>query len=173
MKKIEVNLCSYASIQKAIKELEEYKAWVVRKSDELAKRLATLGATVASLNFSRAIYNGINDVRVSVEPIDNGYKIIASGQAVAFIEFGSGARYGGGYPNNETQVMPEISAPGSWSEDESVGRGHWNSPNGWWLPKDKGGGHSYGNPPAMAMYFASKEIQDKVKSIAQEVFSGD
>ena len=171
MKKIEVNPLSYSSIQKAIKDLEEYKKWVVRKATERTERLAMLGATVASLNFSRAIYNGINDVQLSVEQIENGYKIVASGQAVAFIEFGSGARYGGSYPAEETEVDPAITVPGSWSDD--VGKGHWNSPNGWYLPKDKGGGHSYGNPPAMAMYYASKEIEDKIKNIAQEVFSGD
>lgn len=171
MKKININPLSYPSVQKAINELEEYKKWVVRKSEELTERLASLGATVASLNFSRAIYNGINDVQISVEPIENGYKIVASGQAVAFIEFGSGARYSGGYPAEETEVDSSITQPGSWSDDG--GMGHWNAPRGWWLPKEKGGGHSYGNPPAMAMYYAAREIEDKIKAIAQEVFSGD
>lgn len=171
MKKININPLSYSSIQKAINELEEYKKWVVRKSEELTERLATLGATVASLNFSRAVYNGINDVQMSVEPIENGYKIVASGQAVAFIEFGSGARYSGSYPAEKTEVDPAITKPGSWSDDG--GEGHWNAPGGWWLPKEKGGGHSYGNPPAMAMYYAAREVEDKIKAIAQEVFSGD
>ena len=171
MKRIDIDPLSYSSIQKAIKELEEYKAWVIRKAQELTERLATLGATVASLNFSRAIYNGINDVQISVEKIENGYKIVASGRAVAFIEFGSGARYGGGYPAEQTEVDPAITQPGSWSDDG--GKGHWDSQSGWWLPKEKGGGHSYGNPPAMAMYYAAREIEDKIKTIAQEVFSGD
>ena len=112
MKKIEVNPLSYSSIQKAIKDIEEYKKWVVRKANELTERLAMLGATVASLNFSRAIYNGINDVQLSVEQIENGYKIVASGQAVAFIEFGSGARYGGSYVGEETEVECAISVVG-------------------------------------------------------------
>ena len=78
------------SISEAIKELDRYKNWVREKEEILRQRLAHLGATVASIEFSRAIYNGTNDVSVRVE--DNGRKatIFAEGSAVLFIEFGSG-----------------------------------------------------------------------------------
>ena len=43
------------SIDDAIKELKQYSAWVTSKENELRSRLAMLGATVASIRFSRAI----------------------------------------------------------------------------------------------------------------------
>ena len=99
--KIVVDPFDQKSISNAIKELERYKRWVQEKEEILRQRLAQLGATVASIEFSRAIYNGTNDVSVRVE--DNGRKatIFAEGSAVLFIEFGSGAKYGNGHRSEE------------------------------------------------------------------------
>lgn len=150
------------SINSAIKELRKYSAWVAKKEDELRSRLAMLGATVASIRFSRAIYNGDNDVTVDVE--DNGHVAVirASGEAVAFIEFGSGIKHGYGHP----QAGEFGFGPGTWS-DGPDGKGHWDNEKGWYYGS---GQHSYGNPPAMAMYSAVQEITENVTKIAQEVF---
>lgn len=150
------------SITKAVKELRQYAAWVKQKEDELRSRLAMLGATVASIKFSRAIYNGDNDITVEVD--DNGSVAVikASGEAVAFIEFGSGAKYGYGHP----QAGEFGFGPGTWSDGDE-GKGHWDNPKGWYYGS---GQHSYGNPPAMAMYDAVREITENVTRIAQEVF---
>jgi hypothetical protein len=150
------------SITKAVKELRQYAAWVKQKEDELRSRLAMLGATVASIEFSRAIYNGDNDITVEVD--DNGSVAVikASGEAVAFIEFGSGAKYGYGHPQADEFGF----GPGTWSDGDD-GKGHWDNPKGWYYAS---GQHSYGNPPAMAMYDAVREITENVTRIAQEVF---
>lgn len=150
------------SITKAVKELRQYAAWVKQKEDELRSRLASLGATVASIRFSRAIYNGDNDITVEVD--DNGSVAVikASGEAVAFIEFGSGAKHGYGHP----QAGEFGFGPGTWSDGDE-GKGHWDNPKGWYYGS---GQHSYGNPPAMAMYDAVREITENVTRIAQEVF---
>ncbi|MCM1364655.1 MAG: hypothetical protein NC122_05065 [Faecalibacterium sp.] len=169
--KIVIDPFSQKSLKSAIDQIKKYEDFIKKKEQEIINRLASIGATVASINFSRAFYNGINDVQVSVEPCENGAKIVAKGEAVAFIEFGSGARYGGTYPQDEMKLPIDTSA-GSWSESE-LGKGHWDNPNGWWLPKEKGSGHTYGNPPAMAMYQARKEILNQVKKITTEVFSSD
>lgn len=150
------------SITKAVKELRQYAAWVKQKEDELRSRLAMLGATVASIKFSRAIYNGDNDITVEVD--DNGSVAVikASGEAVAFIEFGSGAKYGYGHPQADEFGF----GPGTWSDGDE-GKGHWDNPKGWYYAS---GQHSYGNPPAMAMYDAVREITENVTRIAKEVF---
>lgn len=150
-------------IEKGINEVVAYKAWVLQKEQELRLRLAQIGATVASIQFSRAIYNGSNDVTVRVDDTGSVAVIYAEGESVAFIEFGSGAKYGYGHP----QAGQFGVGPGTYPE----GKGHWNDPNGWWIPKDKGGGHSYGNPPAMAMYNAVQAITEQITTIAREVFS--
>lgn len=154
---VDVNVFDYASVSKAQRRLDEYFADLIEKANTVCERLATIGAVRASLDFSRAIYNGTNDVAVTVEPIDNGYAIHATGNAVLFIEFGSGASYGYGHPE------PEGYGPGTYP-----GKGHWDDPNGWWYGNHE---HSYGNPPAQAMYNAKRDIQAEVQRIADEVFN--
>lgn len=154
---VDVNVFDYASVSRAQRRLDEYFADLIEKANTVCERLASMGAVRASLDFSRAIYNGTNDVSVSVEPIENGYAIHARGNAVLFIEFGSGASYGYGHPE------PEGYGPGTYP-----GKGHWDDPNGWWYGNHE---HSYGNPPAQAMYNAKRDIQAEVQRIADEVFN--
>lgn len=146
-------------VTKAMKELRRYKAWVIKKEAELRSRLAMMGATVASIQFSRAIYSGSNDVSVRVDDTGSVAVIYAEGEAVAFIEFGAGATYGYGHP----QAGEFGVGPGTYPD----GKGHWDDPKGWWYGS---GQHTYGNPPAMAMYRAVQEITEKLREIAAEVF---
>lgn len=157
-KTIHVEL-SKDSIKAAIKELRDYKAWVKKKEGELRLRLAQRGAAVASIQFSRAIYNGTNDISVRVDDTGSVAVIYAEGEAVAFIEFGSGAKHGYGHPQADEFGY----GPGTYP-----GKGHWDNPKGWWYGS---GQHSYGNPPAMAMYDAVQVIAESVLEIAREVFA--
>ena len=160
--KIVIDPFDQKSISESIKELDRYKRWVQEKEEILRQRLAQLGATVASIEFSRAIYNGTNDVSVRVD--DNGRKatIFAEGSAVLFIEFGSGEKYGGGHPDAGKFGY----GPGTYSEGPN-GKGKWDDPNGWYFAH---GQHSFGNPPAMAMVHARDAILEQLTAIAREVF---
>ena len=160
--KIVIDPFDSKSVSAAIKELYKYKRWVQEKEEILRQRLAQLGATVASIEFSRAIYNGTNDVSVRVD--DNGRKatIFAEGSAVLFIEFGSGEKYGGGHPDAGKFGY----GPGTWSGGPN-GKGKWDDPNGWYFAH---GQHSFGNPPAMAMVHARDAILEQLTAIAREVF---
>ena len=160
-KKIVVPL-SESGIQKIQDELMVYRKWQEEKARELAERLAALGATVASIRFSRAVYTGKKDVEVTVEALPNGYKVKAVGESVLFIEFGSGVTYGYGHPEAGEFGM----GPGTYPD----GKGHWDDPKGWYLPKSAGGGHTFGNPPAMPMYEARKAIEQELPRIVKEVF---
>lgn len=152
------------SINNAIKEVKAYKKWVLEKEAELRKRLATLGATVASISFSRAIYSGTNDVTVRVEDNGRTATIYAEGKSVAFIEFGTGDKYGHGHPQNDEFGV----GPGTWSDNPELGgKGHWDNPNGWYYGHNK---HTFGNPPAMAMWGAVQAMQEQLTDIAKEVF---
>lgn len=160
-KKIVVPL-SESGIQKIQDELTVYRKWQEEKARELAERLAALGATVASIRFSRAVYTGKKDVEVTVEALPNGYKVKADGESVLFIELGSGVTYGYGHPEAGEFGM----GPGTYPD----GKGHWDDPKGWYLPKSAGGGHTFGNPPAMPMYEARKAIEQELPRIVKEVF---
>ena len=157
-KKITITLDS-KSIIAGLKEVRQYKDWVVAKEKELRLRLAARGATVASLQFARAVYNGSNDVSVRVDDTGSVAVIYASGSAVAFLEFGSGAKYGYGHP----QAGEFGVGPGTYPD----GKGHWDDPKGWWFGH---GQHSYGNPPAMAMHEAVQKMVEELTEIAREVF---
>lgn len=158
MAEIKVELTG-RSIGNAVKELHRYADWVTAKEAELRSRLAMLGATVASIQFARAIYTGSNDVTVRVDNTGSVAVIYAEGEAVAFIEFGAGATYGYGHP----QAGEFGVGPGTYPD----GKGHWDNPKGWWFGS---GQHTYGNPPAAAMYSAVQEIAENVTKIAREVF---
>ena len=83
MKKITVPL-STAGIERLQKELTDYRQWQKQKAKELAERCAMLGASVASLEFSRAIYTGTKDATVKVVKKGNGYVVRADGKSVLF-----------------------------------------------------------------------------------------
>ena len=158
-KRIVINGLSQESIDNAIREVRQYKQWVLQKEKELRVRLAAVGATVASIQFSRAIYSGTNDVSVRVDNTGSVAVIYAEGEAVAFIEFGSGDRYGHGHPQAGEFGM----GPGTYPD----GKGYWNNPKGWWYGNSQ---HTYGNPPAQAMWQAVQTMTEQITMIAKEVF---
>lgn len=162
------------SIDKAIKQLRDYQKKLDRKADEVAKRLAEIGATRAEIDFDNAPYDGNKEFEISVEKTDNGYSVTASGKSVLFVEFGAGVTYGGGHPQAEEFKM----GPGTWPEPhyhKYKGQlyANWENPSGWYLPKESGGGHTFGNAPAMPMYNAEQEIKSSIEQIVREVFSSD
>ena len=157
-----------SGMSELLSRLEEYKQAVGQKQRELCKRLADMGATNVSLQFARAIYTGDNDFNVSVVDMPSGgYQIVVSGQSVAFVEFGAGVTYGNGHPLAAEFGM----GAGTYPSD----KGHWDDPNGWYLPKEKwssdGTKHTYGNPPNMPMYNTAKDLKEEIARVAREVFS--
>jgi hypothetical protein len=161
-KTIRINGISEATIDAAVKELRRYAEWVSRKESELITKLAERGKAVASVKFASAKYDGTNDVSVRVDSTGSVAVIYAEGEAVAFIEFGSGAKEGYGHPQADEHGF----GPGTWSTGES-GKGHWDNPDGWYYAHGK---KSHGNPPAMAMYDAVQTMTAEITTIAREVF---
>ena len=160
-KTIHIDVFDPASINNAVREIEEYKKWVQKKTKELAKRLAAIGVTLAAIEYSRVPYQGLKDVNLSIEvgAKPNQYDIVANGETVLILEFGAGVRYGYGHPQAEQFGYGPTTYPGQT---------HAADPNGWYIP---GGEHTYGNPPAMAMYLTGKELHQRVLEVAKEVFN--
>lgn len=146
-----------------INQLNSYSNSLQRRTGELCRKLAEMGAVNISLGFSRAIYTGQMDANVTVEEVSpTEYKIVAEGQTVLFVEFGAGVTYGGGHP----QAAEFGFGPGTYP-----GQTHAMTGNGWYLPKDKGGGHTYGNPPNMPMYNTAQDLKREIERVAREVLS--
>ena len=150
------------SIDKAIDSLRRYAENLQRKGIEICRKLAIPCAVRVSIGYASAIYKGEKDFNITVEKIENGYAVIADGETALILEFGAGVTYGYGHPQANEFNM----GPGTYP-----GQTHAMDPRGWWIPKANGGGHTYGNPPSMAMYMAAKEAHKEVERVAREVFS--
>ena len=154
---------SSSSIKDAINELISYRDSLDAKTERLLEELAYIGVKEASIRFTTAMYDGVNDSSVSMEPIKDGYCIKAEGKAVAFIEFGAGVYHNPGepYPNPRPSGIVGIGQYGK-------GRGKRQA----WGFKNEGGELviTHGNPAAMPMWYASEEMRDAIKAKFLEVF---
>lgn len=172
-KRIRVEL-SAQGIDRAIQEIVAYKQDMRRKAALLAEKLAERGLQVAKVTFSGARYDGENDVSVDVEERGGGqYAIVASGQAVLFIEFGAGASHPEHPQAAEFGMQHGTYGQGKGKQTSWGYYGAAGTDGKYVRDTDKGTVYrTTGNPPAMAMYFAAREIKDAVLTVAREVFEG-
>ena len=161
--KITVQLFDNKSINRAIKRLEEYKAWIIQKEEELLTQLAWMGATRVKWVYARPQYDGDANFSVSFDVDQSVATISANGQAVAFVEFGAGVWF------NDAESYP-LPRPDGIVGIGQYGKGKGNNPNGWWYSKDGNSRYTRGNPPAMAFYKAKVEIEESIGNVAREVF---
>lgn len=161
--KIKINPYDTNSITEAINQLKQYKKDFLAKEAIFVKRLAEIGVSVASTGFATADYDGINDVVVTLEHQGTRAAVVASGETVGFIEFGTGIRY----PEWDNTGM-EYTPP----KHGTYGKGYGARPKGWYFTVGEGGAaqHTYGNQPAEAMRTARDVMIEKVIQIAREVW---
>lgn len=154
---------SSSSIKDAINELKTYRDSLDAKTDKLLEELAYIGVKEASIRFTTAIYDGVNDSSVTLETIKNGYCIKAEGRAVAFIEFGAGVYHNPGepYPNARPAGIVGIG---------EYGKGY-GKRQAWGFRNEAGEVVvTHGNPAAMPMWYASEEMRSAIKDKFLEVF---
>ena len=176
-RKIVVEL-SKEAIDKAIRELNDYKKWVNRKTKELLEQLSLIGIQEASIRFSGAQYDGTNDTQLKTEESFDGtnyvYTIIAAGQAVCFIEFGAGVYYNSaGYPLAKPPGVVGIGEYGKGKGKQNAWAYYGENPGSNGVLRESAKGSvviTHGNPAAMPMYYAGSEMKQKILSIAKEVF---
>lgn len=101
----------------------------------------------------------------------NSYALVASGDIVCFLEFGTGAETDTTHPFVGTvENGAGISVrPGSWSESEH-GAHTWSKWHDAGLPESQ---YPYNRSPKRGMYYAYKAITDRIAQIAGEVFGID
>lgn len=154
---------SVSDINRAIREVEKFKREFLKKKEQFMNGLAMIGVKEASVRFTTAIYDGVNDAEVTLDKTDNGYRITANGQAVAFIEFGAGVYH------NPSEPYPEPRPAGIVGIGEyGLGKGKQKA----WGFKDESGEVviTRGNPASMPMWYASTEMKNSILKVAREVF---
>lgn len=162
---------SKASIKNLRDTIQRYRDSLDQKCSQVLERMGQAGLQVASETFSGAYYDGVNDVSVNVDRVsDTEIRLVANGEAVAFIEFGSGVWHGYGHPQAGNLGF----GPGTYP-----GKGNWDNPNGWVYRGASGSGgvwvrddvyRTFGNPPAMAMEHAGTMMIYEMIKAAEEVF---
>ena len=154
---------SVDSIDNAIKELKAFRDSLDGKKDKLLEELANIGVKEASVRFTTAMYDGVNDSSVTLETTNGGYVIKAEGHAVAFIEFGAGVYHNPGepYPNPRPAGIVGIG---------EYGKGYGKRQA--WGFRDESGELviTHGTPAAMPMWYASEEMRSAILKTFKEVF---
>ena len=175
-KTIKVQLTA-RSIANAIKQLEAYRSRLDRIRERICSDLARIGMEEAKIRFESAQYDGINDAVVTIEPTAKGYQVKASGNSVAFIEFGTGVHYnrGSSYPLPKPDGIVPIGTygKGQGSKDSWRYQGDPGT-NGVIKIHPKTGEEwvkTHGNPAQMPMYHALTQMESEVLRIVKEAFA--
>ena len=161
--KIVIDPFDKKSINEAIKKLQQYEKEFKRKEAEFVRRLKELGVSVATTGFSLADYDGVNDVLIAETQLGARALVIAYGETVGFIEFGTGVKFSE-YDSAGLEFTPPPHG--------SYGKGKGKNPHGWYFTQSPGAAarHTYGNPPAEALLTARDTMIARVVQIAREVF---
>lgn len=161
--KIKIDPFDRKSIDAAIKLLQQYERDFKAKEELFIRKLKDIGVTVATAGFAGADYDGVNDVVVTDTQGGTNAMVIAYGETVGFIEFGTGVKFPE-YDSSGLSYTPP--AHGTY------GKGHGKNPHGWYFKQSEGGSarHTYGNPPAEAMLTARDKMIESVVRIAKEVW---
>ncbi|MBR1749978.1 MAG: hypothetical protein IJ740_18950 [Ruminococcus sp.] len=182
MKKVKVYLTP-KSLQKAIDEIKTYKKWLLEKTQEFLDELGKQGVDIAHARFEKAEYDGTKDFAVSLETRDEKtVAIVAIGQSVLFLEFGTGVVYKDDHPEKPNGIL----ARGTY------GKGHGKQQTWGFYGDDKGSHGKYattklktgeivekiphvvlthGNPANMCLYETRKELKEIILETAKRVYT--
>lgn len=172
MKVVKVPL-SPSGIDKLLREVEVYKVWLEQRTRVFLDRLAAEGVKIASAKFAKAVYDGTNDVSVSLEPRNSTTRaVVAVGSSVLFIEFGTGVTYPDDHPEAGELNMKRGEYGSGHGKQSSWG--YYGDPGTNGVLKEKANGKTvvitHGNPANMPMYETVKELEQRLTEIAKEVF---
>lgn len=165
---------SPSEIDRAIRELEQFRQAFQAKCETLVERVAAVIASTAQTGFNGAVVDDLTElsggprmahVEVRTEKRGDTYVVIADGQDAVWVEFGAGVYHNGSAGQS----------PNPWSAQNNLGftiggfgeKGKRNL----WAFKDSEGVHfTHGTPSNMPMYNAVQAVRSEIAAIAQEVF---
>ncbi|MCZ9311795.1 MAG: hypothetical protein O0V67_00310 [Methanocorpusculum sp.] len=165
---------SEREINRAIKELEQYKQEIIRKTELLQKKVAERLETLVRSGFSGAIVDDLlpdsggqrqANVSVSLEQNGNVSLIIANGEDAVWVEFGAGVYHNG---SAGSSPHPEGSALGFTIGGYGKGMGKKST---WGYYEENELRLTHGTPAVMPMYNAMKKVCEEIAEIAKEVFA--
>lgn len=163
---------STSEMDKAIKELEQYKKELIRKTDLLRTKVAQRLVELAESGFSGAVVDdfmtkGVRtaDVSVDIDERNDVTVVVASGEDAVWVEFGTGVHYNG---STGSSPHPKGSELGFTIGTYGKGLGKRDV---WGFTDDEGFHLTHGAPAVMPMYNAVKLVSEEIVEIAREVFA--
>ena len=169
---IRIDLNQKGSLEKGIKDLNNYKKRIQRNTSLLVQKLTDYGAEIARIKIVNmgAIYSGelLSGVSGYYSPTLNAGFVRVASDHVAFVEFGTGV-VGQNSPHKNGEYLSLAAwnyATGAKIFTTKDGR------VGWIYPTDDGGFRfTEGMPSRPFMYETALELQSKFEQLAKEVFS--
>ena len=158
MKTISIEL-SRKGCRDALKELKKYQKEFEPKLDEICRRLAEIAADEARRRFPGGDHGNTEFFVYPPIKIENGYKIVAAGEDVYFIEFGTGQFT---FPHGNVESIPVY--PGSYSEQNAQ---QFSTYGFWWYAGER----LEGTKAYMPMLYAGQAIRNNARRITQEVLN--
>lgn len=160
-----------------ISRLKGYRNSIPEREKLCLKLLAEIGIDEANVRFKTAQYDGFNDVVMNGPQwiASNKIAIYAVGDAVAFIEFGTGVHYSEEHPKaDELGMFRGEYGQGKGSQQSWGYYGTGGSFGEYLKTTDKGEVYlTYGNPPNAALYETGKVLEEQISSIVRQVFRFD
>lgn len=163
---------SVESIDKALRQLENYKKRFLKYQDKLMSELGKLAHETAKEAMppegSDAYRSGGANLTYEVD--GNVITIGIHGQQAVFIEFGAGIEYNGREGTSSHPHGEELGYTiGSWSLSDQ-GSGQIFNPDGWYFYDNGEWVHTWGNPTYMPLGKAEQRLQQDVLKVARKVF---
>lgn len=162
---------SEKEIDRAIKELEQYKKEVIRKTALLQGKIAERIETEVRSGFSGAIVDDLlkggsktAQVSVSLDNRENVSVVIAAGEDAIWVEFGAGVFHNGSVG---TSPHPNGSSLGFTIGGYGKGMGKKDT---WGYYENGELKLTHGTPATMPMYRAVRTVCSEIAEIAREVF---
>lgn len=170
---------SEKSVNEAIRQLQQYKDWLIKKTSQLVKELAEIGIPVIDENMAKASYTydekGVRSgsdtshyTHVEIHSFGGFSRatLVVEGKELLFIEFGAGVYYNGSAgssPHDKGVVNGMVI--GSYGEHHGVQKvwGYYDDDGNLVL--------THGVEAQMPVYKADMEIIQKYVEVARRVFS--
>lgn len=165
---------SEKDIDRAIKELEQYKREIIRKTELLRTKVAERIANLAQSGFNGAVVDDLTEesggarkaeVQVSIDERENVSVVIAAGEDAVWAEFGAGV-----YHNGSVGSSPHPKGQELGLTIGGYGKGM-GKRQVWGFYEDGELKLTHGAPATMPMYNAMKIVCDEIVAIAKEVFN--
>lgn len=147
-------------VRNAVKKIEKFKIGYKKKVNKTLDLVADTCVEYLWTSYLSPLgYEGRIDIGINAEKTPDGYKVIASGPTLFFLEYGTGI-YASPDPSGQQAVLAK---PGSWSEEHA----QQFSTMGYWMFN---GRMQVGSEPAHAFYFLNQSMHDIAQKAIREIF---